>query len=1061
MTNQISINGVEQEPDETPEKFYRRKISILRDTLTSNDLIILDNFDRDDDEELETLLACPCKFVITTRLDFSDYNFKQIEIRQLENLEEVTELFETYNDEDYSDEEADALQKIFKLIDSHTMTVELTAKYLRETGESPKILLEKFLEVEGITNVDDTKVRQRKDKRLRSIAVTDHLRILFNLSNFDATELEIMRSLSLLGGVRINQNYFCEMLSLDNSTALEILIKRGWIESDGEKISLHQIILDLTYSDLKPSTENCPRITDGIIGELKKERVNLTSEQVKKQLAKIFLQRVTGKNLKYADLCVCYGEEKYLSDVEKICLASDDNFANDVLQRFYRLKIKISAPVDFSSDIDEDELCRKNLQDIEKYFDLAKKFCAEYSTDSNYLAKNFSGLAFETDDAISSDMHYMMDEDKKFSAELNQLYEKIVQVLDEAAANLFAADKISTEEKISLLERFRDFYSANDYMAMYRSENFSDPYKRQFYQQKINALRRGDDAIYSPHNDKDSAEIACVLKMMDQIFNLCEKAAEVMGESGADFPDELKRDLLEKPSWLCDGGNLTDVSFYELAQECDFKGDLDKAIEFYQKAYEAGEPTYDLILYEAAKACLRASYVDKAKANLEEILRIDREHPDFPFTCHASLDLIDIYIGEKNFDVAKKLIDELIEKSRYATSEYLITYLVAAYFRLYLLEGDLKIWNRAVKYFRRLDGAKKISDRLHGFVLLYVSHLTGSEKDLAEIEDLTRRLERYDDASRESTKKIFEHAIEVSENNATYHIKFLTAYSLYLSDEIRPSEPADALKCCEAAQKYFDENSLDDAYLQSLIYRAKVRAMVQLDEFEYWQTDEVRAKCDYFLLTEREVGDLSEEEKFHRWHDAASDYRTISNYRDELRCYEEAEKFKAEDFQEYWSLKMEKLYCLVHLGEIERTKNLATELYGELIRFVHKYSSEAENFPLPDRMNDLAAVFEKISCAAEVFALNLYEICMVDERVEKNFFESLEIKKSAEPKLLKILESLTKINLDAKQIDFIVERIETIAQLNWDDDFAKKCLAVLNQFSQKFQYDKVEFKNFS
>ena len=232
-------------------------------------MIILDNLDREDDEP-EILFECPCKFLVTTRLDFSDYNFKQIKIEPLKNLEEVMKLFNTYNGEDYDNAELDALEKIFRLIDFHTMAVELTAKYLRETNESPDTLLQKFLEVEGITKVDDTKIRHRKDKRRRSIGVTDHFRILFNLSDFDDAELEIMRSLSLLSGVRITKKYFCDLLNLENSTALENLIRRGWIENDGEKISLHQIILDLTYSDLKPTAENCPRITDGMIGELKK-----------------------------------------------------------------------------------------------------------------------------------------------------------------------------------------------------------------------------------------------------------------------------------------------------------------------------------------------------------------------------------------------------------------------------------------------------------------------------------------------------------------------------------------------------------------------------------------------------------------------------------------------------------------------------------------------------------------------------------------------------------------------------------------------------------------------
>ena len=993
VTNQISINGIEQDADESTENFFHRKLSILRETLTPNDLIILDNFDSDEDTELENLFACPCKFLITTRLDFSDYNFPQIEVRQIENLEEVTELFKTYNGNDYDNAEQDATQKIFQLIDCHTMTVELTAKYLRETGESPQILLERFQEVEGITNVDGTKIRQRKDFRLRSIGVTDHLRTLFNLSNFDAAELEIMRSLSLLGGVRISKNYFREMLRLENFDALDALIKRGWIESDDEKISLHQIILDLAYSDLKPSAENCPRITDSVIAELKKKPVNWTSERIKNQMATTFIQRASGKNLQYADLCVSYGDEKYLADVEKICLASRELFAYDVLQRFYRLKIKFSAQMHFYEGEPLSEECRKNLSDMEKYFDLAKTYCAAYSKDAGYLAKNFCALAFETDEAINSEIVYTADDE--FSLELNRLYEKIFQVVEMAAENLATAENLSNEEKISLFGKIRDFYSDDDFTAFYRTDRYFDPEKQEFYQTQIDNLRQG-------------------------------KGAEIY---------------------------TSDVHFYDLALECEINGDWDRAINFYQKSYDAGEEAYDLNLYATARVCLQAGYVQQAIENLQELLRLDRENPQFPFSCRACLKLIDIFIDEKNFDEARKLIYELIEKSSDETDTYQVTYLVAAYFRLYAIDSDSKFWRQAVKYFRLLDGEEEISDALNEFAVEYALHLTDSEKDLAELERLTRRIGRYPE---ESLKKIFEHAIEVSKNHAEYHVKFLTEYVLYMSRDLRqPSTYSTWFR--KLAHKYLDEVSLEDEslreYLRNYIYRAEVDIAFYSDDVNYQQLKKFKSRCNYFLLTEREVANLDDEKKFQHWRDAAQSYELAGNFQGQLRCLEEAEKISALDFQEYLSLEIEKLNCLAKLGDLDRTKNFAQEVYAELIE---KYFSA--DVSLRDKLNDLADIFEKISCASEVFALNLYEICLLDADADKNFMASLEIKKSAESKILEILESLTDANLDAKQIDFVVERIEKIAQLNFKSDFAKKCSGALNLLRKKFQYAEIEFK---
>ena len=273
VTNEIDINGIEQEQDENEEKYFTRKLDILKETLTSNDLIIVDNLDTDEDEKLEELFSCPCKFIVTTREDFRDYNYQQLNLDKIEDLEEIKEIFQTYNDNEYGEEELKYIEKIMQLVDNHTMTVELIAKYLRETQENPKNLYERFLEIEGVTNVEDIKIKQRKDRQLRAANVKKHLNTLFDISNFSQTEQEIMRSLSLMGSIRIQKSKFIEMLKLDSSNIIDRLIKRGWIEYNdvNNKISLHQIILDLIYVDLKPTTENCPHITKSMIDYLKKK----------------------------------------------------------------------------------------------------------------------------------------------------------------------------------------------------------------------------------------------------------------------------------------------------------------------------------------------------------------------------------------------------------------------------------------------------------------------------------------------------------------------------------------------------------------------------------------------------------------------------------------------------------------------------------------------------------------------------------------------------------------------------------------------------------------------
>ena len=149
------------------------------------------------------------------------------------------------------------------------MTVELIAKYLRNTEISPEILYQKFLEKDGVTNTQEVQIRQRKDRKLRSESVNSHLKILFDISGFDVIEREIIASLSLFDGIRISRSQFEILLCGIKETAekLDGFIQNGWViwNKVTGKISLHQVIQDLIYHELVPDADNCRHIVAGIM----------------------------------------------------------------------------------------------------------------------------------------------------------------------------------------------------------------------------------------------------------------------------------------------------------------------------------------------------------------------------------------------------------------------------------------------------------------------------------------------------------------------------------------------------------------------------------------------------------------------------------------------------------------------------------------------------------------------------------------------------------------------------------------------------------------------------
>ena len=129
--------------------------------------------------------------------------------------------------------------------------------------------------------------------------------------------------------------------------ALEELIRRGWVEQNRktDKISLHQIILDLIYHHLNPNVENCPAITEKMTVYAQQDLESFALNQVKSQFLEYFMERISGEDLAYAKLCVAYcghvhNEMRYLRRAERICLSMQEEECHRLLYKIYLLQIK-------------------------------------------------------------------------------------------------------------------------------------------------------------------------------------------------------------------------------------------------------------------------------------------------------------------------------------------------------------------------------------------------------------------------------------------------------------------------------------------------------------------------------------------------------------------------------------------------------------------------------------------------------------------------------------------------------------------------------------------------
>ncbi|MDY4575682.1 MAG: NB-ARC domain-containing protein, partial [Intestinibacter sp.] len=298
---EIPIANFKRAEDEKDEDYFNRKLEKICKLSDDRTLIIVDNFDVDEDEKLEDLINSGCKFIITTRNDFTDYNYHQIEIEEFKDIADLQALFYSYNKIDYSEDDRKIIDDIIEIVDRHTMTVELIAKQLRTSEIEPIILYDKLKSLEGITSANKDKVKLRKDKKLNNKSIMMHLEVVFNTAKLSDFEKYILMNMSLIANVKIDKLEFMKWCDIGDEEGINSLIDKGWMEFRDDRISLHQIIIDLIYNKLKPDAAVCKPITSHMT-EMATMRIknNIQKRNQYIKLIGIFADRISGCTVELA-----------------------------------------------------------------------------------------------------------------------------------------------------------------------------------------------------------------------------------------------------------------------------------------------------------------------------------------------------------------------------------------------------------------------------------------------------------------------------------------------------------------------------------------------------------------------------------------------------------------------------------------------------------------------------------------------------------------------------------------------------------------------------------------
>ncbi len=260
----ISIANFEQTPDESKGNYMKRKLDKLKELLTKDDLIIIDNMDEGIDEILcsdtwSELMALPCKFIVTTRSTEVPYTI--IEVGEISPVH-LIELFRHHSGikSGYDKEIGDIIVNA----DFHTLVIELIAKQFKYNklqsleSLSDALFYTSPLDIGGKITVSDGDF-------LKKTTARNHIKAIFSLEGMPDDYRQTLMKYAFIPQGGIDLGFTMKFFKIEDMEAVNYLIDNGWLKYDYEirLVSIHPLVSEavLQFADKK--------ICDELVGDLR------------------------------------------------------------------------------------------------------------------------------------------------------------------------------------------------------------------------------------------------------------------------------------------------------------------------------------------------------------------------------------------------------------------------------------------------------------------------------------------------------------------------------------------------------------------------------------------------------------------------------------------------------------------------------------------------------------------------------------------------------------------------------------------------------------------------
>lgn len=248
----MPVRGLSREefPHFTEREYFYRKLQILKGCSDRRVLIVIDNFDREDDPDLEEVCRGNYSLLFTSRQGVGNTNIPTVEITALEDEKELLALFMAEYKRGITESEEKLIIEIINLLERHTLLVRLVASAMRSQRISAREMLELLMKPAG---------DMRKQKPKAADRIYGNLRQVFLLTVLSEEEMYVLKNLSLISAEGISVSAFKEWCELEDFEVIDGLIGKRWINYNpaADEMHLHPLIAEIVAETLKDGDMCC------------------------------------------------------------------------------------------------------------------------------------------------------------------------------------------------------------------------------------------------------------------------------------------------------------------------------------------------------------------------------------------------------------------------------------------------------------------------------------------------------------------------------------------------------------------------------------------------------------------------------------------------------------------------------------------------------------------------------------------------------------------------------------------------------------------------------------